>query len=234
MPGAFGDADEATLKAAAQAEPGTDGVDLVATVTCDAPYTVPATEGGRRIVAYDFGIKRTILRHLARLGEVTVLPASTPAAEVLERRPDGVFISNGPGPVAVGYATDAIRALTAGAGSASASATSCSHRSGPRPASWPSGTTGATTRCGGCHRRGRSPARTTTRRRRGLARAGDRVTHVNLNDGGRVIRAPRHRAFGVQYHWRPAQRRHYLFDEFAALIDGRRAERAATTSSRSC
>src|SRR5690606_41983754 len=82
MPGAFGDADEATLKAAALAEPGTEGVDLVATVTCDEPYTVPATGGGRRIVAYDFGIKRTILRHLTRLGEVTVVPASTPAAEV--------------------------------------------------------------------------------------------------------------------------------------------------------
>jgi carbamoyl-phosphate synthase small subunit len=78
MPGAFGPTDgpaatdEIALKAAAAAEPGTDGRDLVAEVTCAEPYTVPAAGGPRRIVAYDFGIKRTILRHLSRLGEVPV------------------------------------------------------------------------------------------------------------------------------------------------------------------
>ncbi len=87
MPGAFGAGDEVALKAAAVAEPGTDGVDLVATVTCAEPYTVAPRPGGgdRRIVAYDFGIKRTILRHLSGLGEVSVVPAATPAAEVLAR-----------------------------------------------------------------------------------------------------------------------------------------------------
>ena len=97
MPGAFGTADEATLLAAAIGEPGTDGVDIVAEVTCAAPYVVPSTGGGRRMVAYDFGIKATILRHLSGLGEVTVVPARTPASEVLAMRPDGVFLSNGPG-----------------------------------------------------------------------------------------------------------------------------------------
>ena len=113
MPGAFGPPDDLALKAAAVAEPGTDGIDLVATVTCDQPYTVPARAGGgRRIVAYDYGIKRTILRHLSGLGEVTVVPAATPAADVLARRPDGVFLSNGPGdPAAVGHAPGTIRAL---------------------------------------------------------------------------------------------------------------------------
>jgi len=48
-------------------------------------------------VAYDFGIKSTILNHLSALGEITVVPASTPAAEVLASEPDGVFLSNGPG-----------------------------------------------------------------------------------------------------------------------------------------
>ena len=67
MPGAFGDAGEAALRAAAAAEPGTDGIDLVAEVTTSRPYVVGG--GGRfRVVAYDFGIKRTILRHLAALG----------------------------------------------------------------------------------------------------------------------------------------------------------------------
>ena len=67
LPGAFGDAGEAALRAAAAAEPGTDGIDLVAEVTTSRPYVVGG--GGRfRIVAYDFGIKRTILRQLAALG----------------------------------------------------------------------------------------------------------------------------------------------------------------------
>nr|MCS5677999.1 carbamoyl phosphate synthase small subunit [Acidimicrobiales bacterium] len=63
MPGAFGTADAATLAAAAADEPGTDGIDLVASVTCDVPTVVASTGGARRIVAYDFGIKATILRH---------------------------------------------------------------------------------------------------------------------------------------------------------------------------
>src|SRR5438067_6849132 len=110
MPCAFGTADERTLKQAATDEPGTDGVDLVATVTTDAPYTVG--DGPLRVVAYDFGIKRTILRHLAPLATVEVVPASTPAADVLARQPDGVFLSNGPGdPAAVAGAADAIAGL---------------------------------------------------------------------------------------------------------------------------
>ncbi|HSJ92015.1 MAG TPA: glutamine-hydrolyzing carbamoyl-phosphate synthase small subunit [Ilumatobacter sp.] len=114
LPGAFGDADEADLRAAAAAEPGTAGVDLVAQVTTDSPYTVGANHGApdRVVVAYDFGIKTTIVRHLARLGRVEVVPAATTAADVLARRPDGVFLSNGPGdPEVVQYATDEIARL---------------------------------------------------------------------------------------------------------------------------
>jgi carbamoyl-phosphate synthase small subunit len=102
MPGAFGTADETVLRAAAQAEPGTDGVDLVSTVTTARPYRVGVERpGGLRIVAFDFGIKRMILRHLAGLGVVEVVPAGTTADEVLALRPDGVFLSNGPGDPAV-------------------------------------------------------------------------------------------------------------------------------------
>ncbi len=97
MPGAFGTADESTLARLAAEAPGTDGLDLAATVTCDEPYTAASTGGSRRIVAYDFGIKSTILHHLSGLGEVTVVPASTSADEVLALGPDGVFLSNGPG-----------------------------------------------------------------------------------------------------------------------------------------
>ncbi|MBS1847207.1 MAG: glutamine-hydrolyzing carbamoyl-phosphate synthase small subunit [Actinobacteria bacterium] len=106
MPGVFGVVDdrveghvsEAALREAAATEKGTAGVDLVGEVTTPEPYEIAATSAGtRRIVAYDFGIKATILTHLARLGSVEVVPATTPAAEVLAREPDGVFLSNGPG-----------------------------------------------------------------------------------------------------------------------------------------
>src|SRR3954465_2260053 len=65
MPGAFGTADETALKAAATAEPGTSGVDLVAGVTTEEPYRVG--DGPLHVVAYDFGIKHTILRHLGAM-----------------------------------------------------------------------------------------------------------------------------------------------------------------------
>src|SRR5207247_9171893 len=97
-------------RAAAQREPGTGGVDLVATVTTNETYTVGA--GPTRLVAYDFGIKRTILRHLATFATVEVVPASTTAADVLSRQAQGVFLSNGPGdPEQVPYAVDAIKGL---------------------------------------------------------------------------------------------------------------------------
>ena len=124
MPGAFGTADQATLRAAAAAEPGTDGIDLVAQVTTSTTYEVGAPQGqrsgtgdpgersGRTIVAYDFGIKHSILRGLAGLGTVVVVPASTTAADVLALNPDGVFLSNGPGdPAEVDYAAQAIAGL---------------------------------------------------------------------------------------------------------------------------
>ena len=67
------------------------------------------TEQRPLVVAYDFGIKRTILRHLASWFDVEVVPAPTTAADVLARQPAGVFLSNGPGdPAAVPYAVDAI------------------------------------------------------------------------------------------------------------------------------
>jgi carbamoyl-phosphate synthase small subunit len=106
---------------------GLDGQDYATGVSCRAPYdwdpdsrltcswglasALPAAD--LAVVAYDFGIKWNILRHLRRLGmRVTVVPARTPADEVLGLKPDGVFLSNGPAdPAALGYAVDNIRAL---------------------------------------------------------------------------------------------------------------------------
>ena len=111
MPGAFGTASEPELLAAAQAEPGTDGIDLVATVTCDAPYTIGT--GPFRVVAYDFGIKATMLapaRSSSRRSKSSL--RRTSASDVLAREPDGVFLSNGPGdPATLGYAVRNIEAL---------------------------------------------------------------------------------------------------------------------------
>ncbi len=95
MPGAFGSADVDELHAAAIADPTTSGVDLVSVVSTEEPYTIGS--GKRRVVAYDLGIKSTMLRHLSELATVTVVPADTPASEVLASAPDGVFLSNGPG-----------------------------------------------------------------------------------------------------------------------------------------
>lgn len=102
--------------------PGIKGMDLARVVSARAPYewsqgtwelgqgyTAPPL-ATYKVVAYDFGIKRNILRILSSCGcRVTVVPAATPASEVLSMQPDGVFLSNGPGdPEPCGYARDAI------------------------------------------------------------------------------------------------------------------------------
>ena len=103
----------------ARASRGLVGVDLVKDVTCKRPYRWEeelwridrgypkgTTTKRFKVVAYDFGIKKNILRNLAEAGcDVAVVPASTPAEAVLASNPDGIFLSNGPGdPDAVTYA----------------------------------------------------------------------------------------------------------------------------------
>ena len=124
------DLDEAQAIEAASAFPGLAGMDLAREVSTGSAYRFTegewawdperarfvASAGPRaefRIVAYDYGIKRNILRQLVARGcRVTVVPAQTPAADVLGCEPDGVFLSNGPGdPQACSYAIEAIRLL---------------------------------------------------------------------------------------------------------------------------
>ena len=118
-----GAVNDARALAAARAFPGLAGLDLAKEVTVRAPYEW--REGGwelgkgyrlidnpsHHVVAYDYGIKRNILRLLAeRSARVTVVPAQTPAREVLRLKPDGVFLSNGPGdPEPCDYAIAAVR-----------------------------------------------------------------------------------------------------------------------------
>jgi carbamoyl-phosphate synthase small subunit len=111
--------------AAAKAAPSMAGLDLAQKVTVNQGYEWTQTEwkldGGYgnqtapkfHVVAYDFGVKKNILRMLAERGcKVTVVPAKTPAAEVLKHNPDGIFLSNGPGdPEPCDYAISAAREL---------------------------------------------------------------------------------------------------------------------------
>src|SRR5256714_9188329 len=73
--------------------------ELASVVTTDKPYEFPARGAERfHVVCYDFGVKMNSLRELAQAGcRITVVPASTPASEVFAMKPDGIFLSNGPG-----------------------------------------------------------------------------------------------------------------------------------------
>lgn len=107
------DHDEKSLQEKALQTPEMTGLDLVKTVSSPQSYTVDCPEARYHVVAFDYGIKRNILKMLQEAGcRVTVLNAKTPAEEVRKLNPDGVFLSNGPGdPFAVTYAIDTIRDL---------------------------------------------------------------------------------------------------------------------------
>ena len=109
VPGAMG-LNTQDIKAEALKAKTTDGIDLVRTVTTKKTYT--AGSGNKTIVAFDFGMKQSIVDELAQLGKVVVVPANTSADEVMKHSPTGVFLSNGPGdPSAVSYASDTIKEL---------------------------------------------------------------------------------------------------------------------------
>lgn len=225
---AFGTASEQELLAAAKAEPGTLGMDLVAEVTTGAPYLAGMQGAGRRfsVVAYDFGVKTAALRNLVGFADVEVVPATTPAAEVLARRPDGVFLSNGPGdPAALGHVVREIVALLdaipvfgiclghqllARALGAQTYKLRFGHHGGNHPV-----------------KRLETGAVEITSQNHGYAVAdgtltGAAVSHVNLNDGViEGLRCTDARAFSVQYHPEAGPGPHdarYLFEEFRALM----------------
>ena len=180
------------------------------------------------MVAFDFGIKSTMLRHLSGLGTVDVVPAATSAAAVLALAPDGVFLSNGPGdPAMVGYAVDTIRELL---GQVPIFGICLGHQLLCRALG------GDTFKLPFGHHGGNHPVRHEATGRVEItsqnhnfcvdpASLGGVVepTHINLYDNtNEGIRALKARAFSVQYHPEAGPGPHdsrYLFHAFAELMD---------------
>ena len=229
MSGSFGTADPKVLLQAAQKEKGTAGVDLVSQVTTQSPYEVG--NGKYKVVAYDFGIKSTIVNCLAEIATVRVVPAHTSADEVLQMKPDGVFLSNGPGdPEMVGTSVQSIKdllekgvpifgiclghQLLARALGAKTYKLPFGHHGGNHPVKrLETGTVEIT-----------SQNHNFCVDEKSLAQLID-VTHINLNDEtneGMKVRGAR--AFSVQYHPEAGPGPHdsrYLFNQFANVMDGK-------------
>jgi len=236
------DTDPQSLIAKAQNAPGLVGRDLVQKVTCDSPYDYSEgvwtlgegyadrkdEERPYKVIAYDFGIKRNILRNLVSSGcDVTVVPATTPAEEVLKMNPDGVFLSNGPGdPEPIKYAQDNIAKLL---GKVPIFGICLGHQL----LSIALG--GKTYKLKFGHRGGNQPVLDYQRQQveitsqnHGFAVDSDslneqiKVTHINLNDNTvEGIQHTDHPAFSVQYHPEASPGPHdaqYLFARFIEMM----------------
>ena len=230
--------EEAVLLERVLAHPLMEGLDLACGVSTDEPYVVEAAGEERfHVLAYDFGVKANSLRLLSEGGcRVTVLPADAPLHDILAERPDGLFVSNGPGdPSAVERAEAAILRLSEA--DVPVFGICLGHQLiarafGARTYKLPFG-----------HHGGNHPVRNLDRetveitsQNHGFAVSlgeGNRIpeapqlrlTHVNLYDGTAEGVAHRERpVFAVQYHPEAAPGPHdsrYLFDEFISLMEDR-------------
>ncbi len=230
IPGAFGSASHDELFAAARAEPGTDGIDLVRTVTTPVGYSVPAVDpdSRRRIVAVDFGMKRNIALSLAKYGHVDVVRADTSAADIRAMDPAGVFLSNGPGdPVMSPYAVETIGGLL---GELPIFGICLGHQLlgraiGADTVKLPFGHHGANHPVKNLDT---DKIEITSQNHNfavdaGSLPAGAEMTHVNLNDGVcEGLKVASEQAFSVQHHPEANPGPHdanYLFGQFAEMMD---------------
>ena len=228
-----GEKPDDTAAAALAACPSMEGLDLASRVTTKAAYQWGRPDARFHVVAYDYGIKRNILRIFDENDcRVTVVPAATSAADALRLQPDGIFLSNGPGdPAAIPYARGTIQEL------ALTRVPTFGICLGHQLLGLTFG--GSTAKMPYGHHGGNHPVREVdtghvliTSQNHGFAVQGtDRqvtgapdleVTHVNLNDG--TIEGLRHRelpVFGVQYHPEAAPGPHDarpLFQEFLKAL----------------
>ena len=227
----------------ARKSPGLVGKDLVKVVTCKKAYDWDESEwlieNGQtqlkevkdrpfKVLVYDFGVKRNILRKLTRAGcKVKVVPADTPANEVLATNPDGIFLSNGPGdPAAVPYAIDNVKSIL---GKAPVFGICLGHQILSLALN------GSTYKLRFGHHGGNQPVLDTqtgkveiTAQNHGFAvkensLKGDiNITSFNLND--KTVEGIQHKnmpVFSVQYHPEASpgpQDSDYLFDKFVGLM----------------
>lgn len=230
-----------TVRGELMASPSMEGLDLASRATTPVCYSQGE---GPLVVAFDFGMKRNIVRMLEATGlRVEVVPARTTADQVLARHPDGIFLSNGPGdPAAVGYAQQTIRTL------ADKGIPTFGICLGHQLLGLAYG--GKTTKLSYGHRGGNHPVKELasgkvliTTQNHGFAVLGDssgvpgapelEVTHLNLNDG--TVEGLRHRrlpVFAVQYHPEAAPGPHDAyphFGEFLLAIQARASQKAATS-----
>jgi carbamoyl-phosphate synthase small subunit len=249
------DVDPASLMRRAQELPSMEGANLVDLVTCAEPYwwdegavgqdtmtgnrqpetgttlqTLWQQRSGKKVVLYDYGVKFNIIRNLKARGlEVLVVPATTPATEVLALNPDGIVLSNGPGdPAAVTYAVDNVRQCL---GKKPVFGICLGHQLMGLALG------GRTFKLKFGHRGGNQPVKNLLSGRveitsqnhgfavdlNSIADPAVELTHFNLNDNTlEGLRHPKLKAFSVQYHPEASPGPHdadYLFEEFLQLLE---------------